>query len=113
VDVVVYSSLNPTQAHLVRSLLICEGIPSRMRHGLLSSLAGELPMDACRAEILVRAEDREAAEALVAEAEAPQGEDRPCPACAEENPAGFELCWRCGCDLPPAQAAPRLRLVHG
>ncbi len=110
-DVVVYSSLNLTQAHLVRSLLICEGIPSRMRHGLLAPLAGELPMDACRAEILVRAEDVAAASAVVAEAEAPQGADRPCPRCAEENPAGFELCWRCGADMPVARVAPRLRLV--
>jgi hypothetical protein len=113
VDVVVYSSLNFTQAHLVRSLLICEGIPSRLRHGLLAPLAGELPMDACRAEILVRAEDRAAAEAVVADAEAPQGDDRPCPGCGEDNPGGFELCWRCGDDLPPARAVPRLRLVGG
>jgi hypothetical protein len=99
-DVVVFSSLNAVEAHLVRSLLTREGIPSRLRNGMLTSLAGELPMNEVRAEVLVRPEHEAAAEAVVAETRRPAGEDRTCPDCAEENPSEFELCWRCGADLP-------------
>lgn len=106
-EVVVFSSLNVAEVHLVRDLLAREGIPARLRNHLLAPLAGEVPMNEVRAEVRVDAEHAAAAEAIVAEARHPRGVDRPCPACGEENPPGFEICWNCGADVPPAH----LRLV--
>ena len=107
-EVVVFSSLNSAECHLVRSLLLREGISSRLRNHHLAPLAGEVPFDAARVELLVEARQRVAAEAAIAEAGRPQGPDRPCSRCGEPNPPAFETCWSCGDDLPEVPKGPRL-----
>ena len=103
-EVVVYSSLTTTESHLIHNLLVCRGIPARVRNFFLAPLAGEIPLNDTRAEVVVRPEHREVAEQLIAEAQRDGGDDRPCPACREDNPPSFEICWSCGVDLPLARS---------
>lgn len=99
-EVVVYSSLNMAEVHLVRSLLTREGIGSRIRRQFLAPLMGEIPADDARAELLVPADRLDVARAVIDEARATVDVERACPACGETNPGSFELCWSCGADLP-------------
>lgn len=107
-DVVVFSSIWLPEAHLVASLLTREGVPASVRNQMRAGVIGEVPVDDARIEVTVPAPFVEQAEALIAASRQVEGVDRPCPACAEENPPSFEVCWSCGADLPPA---PRARLV--
>ncbi|MCB9554018.1 MAG: DUF2007 domain-containing protein [bacterium] len=100
-DVVIFSSLNVAEVHLVRSMLTREGIGSRLRRQLLGPLAGEIPMDDARAELLVPAGRVAEATALIEAARAAADVERPCRACGEPNPGSFELCWQCGAELGP------------
>jgi len=99
-EVVVYSSINVAEVHLVRSLLTREGIGSRVRRQLLGPLMGEIPADDARAELLVPADALEAARAMIHEARTAEDIEQRCAACGETNPGSFELCWSCGADLP-------------
>lgn len=99
-EVVVYSSPTLTEAHLVRSVLTRERIWSRLRHDHLSALAGQLPVNEVRVEVLVEAADAPAALEVLDTAQRVRGWPRPCPSCGEENPPAFEICWSCGADVP-------------
>ena len=98
-ETVVFSSLNIAEVFLVRSLLTREGIESRIRRTFLSPLAGEIPMDDARIELMVSERDLARASELLEEAKQVDGPDRSCPSCGELNPPSFELCWACGDDL--------------
>lgn len=95
-EVVIFSSLNVAEVHLVRSMLTREGIGSRLRRQFLGPLAGEIPMNDARAELLVPAGRVEEAAALIEAARAAANVEWPCRACGEANPGSFELCWQCG-----------------
>lgn len=99
-EVVVYSSLNMAEVHLVRSLLTREGIGSRIRRQFLAPLMGEIPADDARAELLVPLDRAPTATAVIDAARNSEDVERPCPGCGEMNPGAFELCWACGADLP-------------
>ena len=98
--VVVFSSLNLAEVHLIRSVLIREGIPSHMKSQMLGPIAGEVPMDSARAELFVDEEDSERALEIIHDAQTIEGPDRPCPDCKEMNPPSFEICWRCQATIP-------------
>lgn len=98
-EVVIFSSLNMAEVHLVRSLLTREGIVSRVRGQLRAPLAGEIPVDDARAELLVGHDRFDQAEAVIRAARTASSIERPCPACGEQNPGSFELCWHCGAEL--------------
>ena len=106
-EVVIFSSLNSAVAHLVRSALTHEGIPSTLRRQHLAPLMGEVPADDARAEVAVAPADVERALEVVRAAQTADLPDRDCPTCGEGNPGSFEICWSCGADLPP----PTLRVV--
>ncbi len=106
-EVVVYSSINVAECHLVRSLLLREGIVTRLRGQHLAALAGEIPFGEARCELLVAAPDAAAAAKLLRDARDLELADRPCPTCGEANPGAFELCWQCGADLPATPRGPR------
>jgi hypothetical protein len=83
-------------------LLADRGIRARIFNANASSLAGELPIEASLPQVWVddpadAARAREVIDAFT--------RDRPttavvkCPACGEENPASFDLCWSCGAGL--------------
>ncbi len=99
---VLFSSLNVTEVFLVRSLLTREGIESRIRRTFLAPLAGEIPMDDARVELMVDEDDMAQASILLQEAQRGGGPDRPCQNCQEPNPPAFELCWSCGGEVEGA-----------
>lgn len=75
---------------------------ARIFNANASSLAGELPIDAALPQVWVDdARDAERARALIVAflAPAPAGPPVACPACGEENPLSFDLCWSCGAGL--------------
>ena len=92
---VIFSSLNIAEVHLIKTTLAQANIASVIRGELRSSLAGEVPMDDARIELLVHREYRESADAHI---RAHLQTDRPdwrCSTCGESNPGNFQHCWNC------------------
>lgn len=92
--------LDRVQAHLLRDRLAHHGIAAHVLNLHVQGAVGELPPEAALAQVwIARADDRERARAVLAHHEADGRRTDPpwfCRGCGEENPAGFELCWRCG-----------------
>ena len=89
------------QAQLVVNMLEQALIPARIQNLHQSGGLGELAVT--YPEVwLERDQDQARARRLVEQFEArgqlPE-QDRVCPGCRENNPAGFDLCWACGADL--------------
>ena len=63
---------------------------------------GEIPADAAAPQLwLEDPRDEERARRALEEFRAlGSGPARRCPACGEDNPPAFELCWACGKGLP-------------
>jgi hypothetical protein len=82
-------------------LLADRGIRARVLNANAASVAGELPIDAAMPQVWVDdpADAVRAREVIDTFARAPIGAARKCPACGEENPAAFDLCWACGAGL--------------
>lgn len=97
------NAANLPEAHLLAGWLSQHGIRVRVLNANAAGAIGELPVDAAAPQVWLldsRDEDR-AREALDAFRAQASGPARPCPACGEENPPAFELCWACGQGLPP------------
>jgi Putative prokaryotic signal transducing protein len=97
----VHSAANLPEAHLLVDLLADHGIRARIFNANASSLAGELPIDAALPQVWVDdpADATRAREMIDAFARRSTGGSVRCPACDEENPASFDLCWSCGAGL--------------
>ncbi len=98
----VHTAANLPEAHLVMDLLAHRGIRARVFNANASSLAGELPIEASLPQVWVEnARDAERARGLIEEylRASTAGPARKCPACGEENPGSFDLCWNCGAGL--------------
>lgn len=63
---------------------------------------GEIPVDAAAPQLwLEEPRDEERARRALEEFRAQgAGPARRCPACGEDNPPAFDLCWSCGASLP-------------
>lgn len=98
--------LDRVQAHLLRDRLARHGIGAHVLNLHVQGAVGELPPEAALPQVWIAdARDRERARAVLAAHEADARRVGPpcfCGDCGEENPAGFELCWRCGRALPGA-----------
>ena len=97
----VHAAANLPEAHLLVDLLADRGIRARVLNANASSLAGELPIDAAMPQVWVDNPDdaaraREVIETFV---RTPAGAPRKCPACGEDSPGAFDLCWSCGAGL--------------
>jgi putative signal transducing protein len=96
----VYQAENSTEAHLVKNLLLDEGIDATV------SEANEvITLSIVPAHVLVRRADEDRARAVVAEYDAEQERraDRPdwkCPACGVDVIGAFDECDACGADRP-------------
>lgn len=104
-----YSAANLHEAHLILHLLDLAGIEARVFNEHALGATGEIPFTHSYPELwLADARDLTRAREIVRAYEQPAAtETRACPACGEENPANFELCWRCGDALePPASPEP-------
>jgi hypothetical protein len=95
----VYVAHAQLDAYLMRDLLTHSGIVAHIFNEHARSGFGEIPFEAAQPQVWVaRDEDVPHALTLVREFErrrAIRGVVY-CRACGEENPANFELCWKCG-----------------
>ncbi|HEX6998664.1 MAG TPA: DUF2007 domain-containing protein [Gammaproteobacteria bacterium] len=89
----VFRSKAPTEAALVRNLLVEEGIDAKL-------FGDETPYPGVLSTEVWVTDDADAPRALELIRRTFSAEDkRPawrCAACGEGNPASFELCWSCG-----------------
>lgn len=98
----VFNAANLPEAHILAGWLAQRGIRVRILNANASGAIGELPVDAAAPQLWVddprdEARAREAIEAFRVQGNGPA---RRCPACGEENPSAFDLCWSCGHGLP-------------
>lgn len=97
----VYRAANSAEGHLIKGMLEQYGMLVRVSGDGLSSGVGELPADVMQVEIQVQPGYRDLARQLIHEYEdrAKQGVNCApswtCCGCGEENPASFDLCWKC------------------
>lgn len=98
----IYTAGNLQEAYLIVHRLAQAGLEARVLNEHAQGGLGELPFTHVYPEVwLVEPAEAERAREIVAEyeqAEPPAG-PRTCRACREENPGGFEVCWRCGAVL--------------
>ena len=95
----IYQAANLPQAYLLAGLLRHVGIAVRLFNENAQGGMGEIPFGETYPEVWIENDtDLSQANALVADFEgAPSAKGNVfCRACSEENPANFELCWKCG-----------------
>lgn len=88
-------------------LLADRGIRARVLNANASSLAGELPIDAALPQVWVDdpADAGRAREIIeVFSRGTPATGYVKCPACLEDNPASFDICWACGAGLEASRS---------
>jgi len=93
---------NLPEAHLLAGWLSQHGLRVRVLNANAAGALGELPVDAASPQIWLedpRDESRARASLEAFRAQS-SGPSRACPACGEDNPPAFELCWSCGAALP-------------
>ena len=97
----VHTAATLAEAHLLVDLLADRGIRARIFNANASSLAGELPIEAAMPQVWVDdpADASRAREVIEDFRIAPTSPVRKCPACGEDNPGSFDLCWNCGAGL--------------
>jgi hypothetical protein len=98
----IYQAANLPQAHLLAGLLRHAGIAVRVFNENAQGGMGDIPFGETYPEIWIEdAADKAKAIGVIAAFEAaPLVQDKVfCRACSEENPANFELCWKCGAAL--------------
>ena len=96
------NAANLPEAHILAGWLAQRGVRVRVLNANAASALGELPVDAAAPQVWLEDErDESRARAVLEEFRAQaSGPSRACPACGEENPPAFELCWSCGKALP-------------
>jgi hypothetical protein len=97
-----YVALNRFDAYLVLHRLQRAGIPAHVFNEHVQSIVGDVPPDVAQPQVwLEDARDRPRAEKELAamKSERMRRGTLRCPACGEESPATFELCWKCGASL--------------
>lgn len=97
-----YNAFSRFDAYLLLHRLQQAGIVAHVFNEHVQSIAGWVPPDAVQPQVwLERARDRPRAEVELAalQSERRQSGSVHCVGCGEENPANFELCWRCGANL--------------
>lgn len=97
------SAANLPEAHILAGVLAQRGIRVRILNANASGAIGELPVDAAAPQLWLEdpRDEVRAREVIEAFRTAAVGPSRRCPACGEENPPAFELCWACGRGLAP------------
>jgi hypothetical protein len=95
----IYSAATLPDAHLVRGLLAQAGIDARVFNENAQGGMGEIPFTHAYPEVWIVDEgDAPRARELIRQFErpGPPAAAVRCPACAEDNPGNFQLCWNCG-----------------
>ena len=95
----VYTASGLVEAYLVRDFLDAQGVRALVFNEHSVGAVGELPCNEVLPQIWIR-DDRnfDRARFLLERYEQTEcsEEERSCPDCAENNPASFDICWRCG-----------------
>ena len=102
--VCVYRAAGPTDGHLIRDLLVADGIPVEMRGEQLTSLAGGIPLPDAWPTLWVVPHNVARAQELISAAEAGATDAPWRCACGEDNDGNFGSCWSCGRDRPDLAA---------
>jgi len=100
-----YSANNLMEAQIVLDILEHALIPAQLFNQHAQGGIGDIPFTHAYPEVwVIRDDDYERGRKIVQQYEAiPQTHKTVnCPACGEENPANFQLCWQCGCGLESA-----------
>jgi hypothetical protein len=85
------------EAHHWVNLLRAAGIPAQVQGEYLAGAFGDLPADACAAQVWIsNPKDEPLARSLIAEAQTPHPAGPWRCACGESIEAQFFACWRCG-----------------
>jgi hypothetical protein len=87
---------------MVVGLLADRGIRARVLNANSASAIGGLPVEASLPQVWVDAADDAGRAREVIDAFFHSRATMPavkCPACGEENPGSFDLCWTCGAGL--------------
>jgi len=93
----VFRGREASAARFVEGWLRRNGLEAQIRGEQKLGVMGGVPVDESFPDVWVRGADRERAEALIAQMDAPQeGVDWTCPACNEDNGPAFATCWSCG-----------------
>ncbi len=95
----IYTANNLMEAQIVLDMLEHALIPAQLFNQHAQGGTGDIPFTHAYPEVWVnRDTDYERGRKIVEEYEAmPQSSGTiNCPACNEENPANFQLCWHCG-----------------
>ena len=95
----IYSASNLMEAQIVLDLLAHAYIPAQIFNQYAQGMAGEIPVHhACPEVWIKRDEDYERGKHVIETYEntpVTTGNVQ-CPSCGEDNPANFQLCWKCG-----------------
>jgi hypothetical protein len=97
-----YVARHRYDAFLVADRLNQAGIKAHVFNQHAASIVGDIPPESAQPQVwLEREQDGERAALLLSriEEEARAGGTIACPACGEESPANFDLCWKCGASL--------------
>jgi hypothetical protein len=88
-----------TQAYILRDILAMNGITAHVFNEHMSSIVGDVPPEVALPQVWLD-DDADHVRALNVLREYGVRRNRTgtlfCPACREENPATFEICWKCG-----------------
>jgi hypothetical protein len=90
------------EAYVIRDVLSFHGIKAHVFNEHMSSIVGDVPPDVALPQVWLD-DDADQARAAVVLRDHNAACKRVgvlfCRACREENPATFELCWKCGAGL--------------
>ena len=88
-----------THAYILRDILAMNGITAHVFNEHMSSIVGDVPPEVALPQVWLD-DDADHVRALNVLREYGVLRNRTgtlfCPACREENPATFEICWKCG-----------------
>ena len=101
----IYSANNLMEAQIVLDMLEHALIPAQLFNQHAQGGMGDIPFTHAYPEVwIMRDTDYERGRKIVQQYEAiPQPSSTVhCPACGEENPSNFQLCWQCGGGLETA-----------
>ena len=98
----IYSANDLLEAHIVLNLLEHAFIPAKLFNQYAQGAAGDIPFVHAYPEVwIIRDEDYERSKRIVQSYEqaTPKTDNIYCSQCGEENPANFQLCWKCDAGL--------------
>jgi glycerate-2-kinase len=97
-----YTAGDRVEAYLLVDRLAQAGIKAHVFNQNMSSVVGDVPVDVAMPQVWLDDDaDRARADAVLREYRIERNRKGVlfCRKCGEENPATFELCWKCGAGL--------------